>query len=88
MQNDFTDPAGRSATAQTPSSSPAFGSSPGMRTSVSDLEAKVSEDISTAKEAIKEGADTAVEKAKDVISERTSFAARQVRGVATALEKA
>ncbi|MBX5042619.1 nutrient deprivation-induced protein [Rhizobium lentis] len=88
MQNDFTDPAGRSATAQTPSSSPAFGSSQGSRTSISDLEAKVSEDVSAVKETIKEGADTAVEKAKQVISERTSFAARQVGGVATALEKA
>ncbi|MDO3434595.1 nutrient deprivation-induced protein [Rhizobium sp. CBN3] len=88
MQNDFTDPAGRSASAQTSSSSPAFTSSPGTRTSISDLEAKVSEDVSAAKEAIKEGADTAVEKAKEVISERTSFAARQLGGVATALEKA
>ncbi|MCV9943913.1 MULTISPECIES: nutrient deprivation-induced protein [Rhizobium] len=88
MQNDFTDPAGRSASAQTPSSSPASGSSPGTHTSISDLEAKVSADVSAAKETIRDGADTAVEKAKEVISERTSFAARQVGGVAMALEKA
>ncbi|XKM42997.1 nutrient deprivation-induced protein (plasmid) [Rhizobium ruizarguesonis] len=88
MQNDFTDQVGRDASAQTPSSSPGSGSSPGTRTSISDLEAKVSADVSAAKETIREGADTAVEKAKEVISERTNFAARQVGGVATALEKA
>lgn len=83
MQNDFIDPAGRSASAQTPSSSPGSGFSPGT----SDLEAKVSEDVSAARETIREGADTAVEKAKEVMSERTNFAARQVGGVAMALEK-
>ncbi|EJC64646.1 hypothetical protein Rleg5DRAFT_1397 [Rhizobium leguminosarum bv. viciae WSM1455] len=88
MQNDFADQVGRDAATQMSSASPGSGSSPGTRTSISDLEAKVSEDVSAAKDAIRDGADTAVEKAKEAISQRTSFAARQVGGVALALEKA
>ncbi|MBY5461695.1 nutrient deprivation-induced protein [Rhizobium leguminosarum] len=88
MQNDFTDQVGRDASKQTSSSSPGSLSSPRTRTSFADLEAKVSEDVSAARETIKDGADTAVEKAREVISQRTSFAARQFGGVAMALEKA
>lgn len=43
--------------------------------------------MTAAKDTIKEGADTAVEKVKEVVSDQANFAARQVGGVATALEK-
>jgi hypothetical protein len=51
------------------------------------LKEKLAEDVIAAKDTIKEGADTAVGKVKEVVSEQTNFAARQVGGVATALEK-
>ncbi|MBB4228943.1 hypothetical protein [Rhizobium mongolense] len=52
-----------------------------------DLKDKVAEDLSAARDTIKEGADAAVVKVKDSISEQTNFAARHVGGIASALEK-
>lgn len=55
--------------------------------SFTDLKDKVAHDISAATDTIKTGADSAVEKVRDVVSEQATFAARQVGGVATALQK-
>jgi ElaB/YqjD/DUF883 family membrane-anchored ribosome-binding protein len=52
-----------------------------------DLKDKVAEDLSAARETIKEGAEAAVVTVKDTVSEQTNFAARQVGGIATALQK-
>ncbi|WP_425504980.1 nutrient deprivation-induced protein [Rhizobium hidalgonense] len=48
---------------------------------------KLADDMAAAKNTIKEGADTTLEKVNEVVSEQANFAARQVGGVATALEK-
>nr|WP_246799923.1 nutrient deprivation-induced protein [Rhizobium indicum] len=63
------------------------GSSAQASGSLAGLKEKLADDVIAAKDTIKEGADTAVEKVKEVVSEQTNFAARQVGGVATALEK-
>jgi len=52
-----------------------------------DLKGKVADDVDAARNAIKDGADTAAEKVKEAISEQKDFAAHQVGGIATALEK-
>ncbi|WP_246704565.1 nutrient deprivation-induced protein [Rhizobium sp. P32RR-XVIII] len=54
---------------------------------LSDLKDKIAEDLSGARDTIKEGAEAAVVKAKEAVSEQTNFAARQVGGIATALQK-
>jgi ElaB/YqjD/DUF883 family membrane-anchored ribosome-binding protein len=55
--------------------------------SVQDLKAKVGADISAATEAIRDGASSAMEKVQDTVVERSNFAARQVGGIASALQK-
>ncbi|KQS95778.1 MULTISPECIES: hypothetical protein [unclassified Rhizobium] len=87
MPNEFDDPASGSRAA--PTTSPFYDAtpSPDAPASFADLKDKVSEDISSAKDTIKTGADSAVAKVKDVVSEQATFAARQVGGVATALQK-
>jgi ElaB/YqjD/DUF883 family membrane-anchored ribosome-binding protein len=88
MQNDFVDPSAGSnlgpsvSTAQTASSSGSEGG-----TSFSDLKEKVTDDISTASAAIKAGADKASEKVITAVSDQTTFVAKQVGGVASALQK-
>lgn len=70
--------------------SPADASStslPEDHASFADLKRKVSEDISSASDAIKAGAETATTKVKAVVSEQATFAAKQVEGLATALQK-
>jgi len=52
-----------------------------------DLKDKVVEDFNVARETIKEDTEAAVVKVKEVVSEQTNFAARQVGGIATALQK-
>lgn len=56
-------------------------------TSLAGLKEKLADDVTAATDTIKEGADTAVEKVKEMVSDQANFAARQVGGVATALEK-
>jgi hypothetical protein len=88
MPNEFTEIEGAAAPSSQPSpSSEKLISSQGRSASFADLTDKVAEDVSAAKDTIRQGADTAVEKVKEAVSEHTSFGARQVGGVATALEK-
>ncbi|WP_428413477.1 nutrient deprivation-induced protein [Pararhizobium sp.] len=88
MPNEFDDPAMGSDVVPTtsPSSQPEIPASESPA-SFADLKEKVSEDMSAAKDTIKTGADSAVEKMKGVVSEQATYAARQVGGVATALQK-
>ena len=88
MPDEFNDPTDRSrpSSQRGPLSDlPTFVAEP--QPSFADLKGKVSEDILAAKDTIKTGADSAVEKVKDVVSEQATFAARQVGGVANALQK-
>ncbi len=52
-----------------------------------DLKDKISDDVAAAKDAVKEGADTAMQKVQETVAEQTGFAARQVGGIATVLQK-
>ncbi|RYG96632.1 MAG: nutrient deprivation-induced protein, partial [Alphaproteobacteria bacterium] len=52
-----------------------------------DLKAKVGDDFTSARDAVKEGGEAAVEKVKDAVTDQKTFAAHQVGGIATALEK-
>ncbi|CDM61123.1 MULTISPECIES: hypothetical protein [Rhizobium] len=54
---------------------------------VGDLKEQIVDDLSAARDTLKEDATTAVDRVKDAVSKETSFAARQVGGIATALEK-
>jgi hypothetical protein len=54
---------------------------------VSDLKSKVSDDLGTAKQAVKDGAQSAMDKVGETVSEQKHFAAHQVGGIATALQK-
>ncbi|MFS2175331.1 nutrient deprivation-induced protein [Rhizobium pisi] len=88
MSNEFTEMDGRPR----PSSETSLQSgdaqpSPQPPASLAGLKEKLADDVIAAKDTIKEGADTAVERVKEVVSEQTTFAARQVGGIATALEK-
>ncbi|WP_246091563.1 nutrient deprivation-induced protein [Aliirhizobium smilacinae] len=88
MTNEF----GRTASGTPPSfglqpTSPASQSSGTSSTQFEDLKAKVGEDVTSARDAVKEGGEAAVEKVKDVVTDQKTFAAHQVGGIATALEK-
>lgn len=72
---------------QTSTPSPRAPAPPQAEPSLADLKSKLADDVTAARDTIKEGADTAVEKVNEAISEQTYFAARQVGGIATALEK-
>lgn len=88
MQNEFLDPPAGSNPGSSVSTVPTTSSSGSEdRASFSDLKEKVTEDISTASAAIKAGAESASERVKDAVSDRATFAARQVGGVAAALQK-
>lgn len=52
-----------------------------------DLQSKISDDVAAAKATVRAGADTAMQKVQDTVSEQTGFAARQASGIATALQK-
>lgn len=52
-----------------------------------DLKDKVSDDLSSAVDAVKDSADIARHKVEDALSEQTTFAAKQVAGIASALQK-
>ncbi|MBB3543907.1 hypothetical protein FHT97_004668 [Rhizobium sp. BK399] len=52
-----------------------------------DLKEKVADDLSSVQDSLKAGADTAVEKARDAAASQKNFLARQVGGIATALQK-
>ena len=72
-----------------------FGTSPtsgaddrsSPRAQVNDLKDSVTDDLKRAREALSDGRDTVTEKLNDTISEQASFVARQVGGIASALEK-
>jgi hypothetical protein len=55
--------------------------------SFSELKDKVQDDLSTATDAVKETANTALDKVTETVAEQTTFAAHQVGGIATALQK-
>lgn len=52
-----------------------------------DLKDQVSDDISSAVDAVKDGTEIARHKVEETLSEQTTFAAKQVAGIATALQK-
>ena len=52
-----------------------------------DLKRSLSEDVSSARDAVVEGKEQATEKLKDAVSDQAHFAAHQVAGVARALQK-
>jgi ElaB/YqjD/DUF883 family membrane-anchored ribosome-binding protein len=54
---------------------------------VSELKSKVRDDLGTAKQAVKDGAQSAMDKVEETVSEQKHFAAHQVGGIATALQK-
>ncbi|MDR9777323.1 nutrient deprivation-induced protein [Rhizobium hidalgonense] len=85
MSNEFRESAG--GLSVTPHALPTSSSTTYSSASFADLKDKVSEDISAASETIRSGADSAIDKVKEVATEQTSFAARRVGGVAKALEK-
>ncbi len=88
MSNEFTEIDGRPRPSSTTSlQSEDATSSTQPSTSLAGLKEKLADDVTAATDTIKEGADTAVEKVKEVVSDQANFAARQVGGVATALEK-
>lgn len=53
----------------------------------SDLKEKVQEDLSAATDAVKDTADTALDKVNETVEEQTNFMAHQVGGIATAFQK-
>jgi len=61
---------------------------PADASSATDLRNKITDDIRATKGIAKEASTAALETAGDVVIERTHFAARQVNGIAAALEKA
>ncbi|EJB06116.1 hypothetical protein Rleg9DRAFT_5037 [Rhizobium leguminosarum bv. trifolii WSM597] len=74
MTNDFSAPAGeRSPSANVPP--------------ITDLKNKLSEDVDSTREMIKESSGAVIKKVDEVVSDQTHYAAYQVRGVAKALEK-
>jgi hypothetical protein len=52
-----------------------------------DLQTKISDDVAAATDAVKESADTAMQKVQETVAEQAGFAARQAGGIATALQK-
>jgi hypothetical protein len=77
--------------ASTPLMSPTPNTDQGQpnnpKASLSDLKDKVQEDLSAATDAVKDTANTALDKVSETVAEQTNFAARQVGGIATALQK-
>ncbi|KPH05917.1 nutrient deprivation-induced protein (plasmid) [Rhizobium acidisoli] len=74
MTDDFSVPAG--------DRSPSANASP-----VTDLKNKLNEDVNSTTDMIKEGSGAVIEKVDEVVSEQTHYAAHQVSGIATALER-
>jgi hypothetical protein len=54
---------------------------------LSDLKDKVEEDVSAATDAVKDTANTALDKVSETVVEQTNFMAHQVGGIATAFQK-
>lgn len=52
-----------------------------------DLKGRVQDDLGAVTDAVKSGASSAVDKVSETVTEQTNFAARQVGGVATVLQK-
>ncbi|MGA1835162.1 nutrient deprivation-induced protein [Rhizobium wenxiniae] len=67
--------------------SPASQSSATSSTQFEDLKNKVEDDVASVRDAVKEGGESAAEKVKDVVTDQKTFAAHQLGGLATALEK-
>ncbi len=72
-------PENRNSTSNDPSAATAMG--------FSELKDKVADDLDAARDMIKDGTEAAVAKVKESVSTQTNFAARQARGIASALEK-
>jgi hypothetical protein len=67
---------------------PSAERSPSANTSpVTDFKNKLSEDISSTREIIKDGSGAVIQQVDQVVSEQTHFVGHQVSGVAAALEK-
>lgn len=52
-----------------------------------ELKDKVRDDVTVVTDAVKQGADNAMQKVEDTVAEQTTFVARHVGGIATALQK-
>ncbi|MBB5537720.1 hypothetical protein [Rhizobium giardinii] len=72
-------PENRNSTSDDPSAATTMG--------FSELKDKVADDLDAARGMIKDGTEAAVAKVKGSVSTQTNFAARQARGIASALEK-
>lgn len=86
MPEDFL-PAG--GTAPSPENRNSTSDDPSAATTMgfSELKDKVADDLDAARGMIKDGTEAAVAKVKESVSTQTNFAARQARGIASALEK-
>ena len=80
-------PAGKAPSSLEPTNNVNSSVSKSPPASVQDLKAKVGDDISAATGAVKDGASSALEKVEDTVVEQTNFAAHQVGGIASALQK-
>jgi len=70
-----------------PNENGASSAAAGHTATFEDLQAKIADDVTATKEAVKHGSDTAMQKVQETVAEQTGFAARQVTGIATALQK-
>jgi hypothetical protein len=86
MPQDFS-PAGGMAPTPENSNSTSGDHSAATTMGFSELKDKVVDDLDAARGMIKDGTEAAVAKVKESVSTQTSFAARQARGIASALEK-
>jgi len=87
MSNDFGRTGGGTPSLGLQPTTPASQSSVTSSTQFEDLKAKVGEDVTSVRDAVKEGGEAAAEKVKDVVTDQKTFAAHQLGGLATALEK-
>ncbi len=87
MTDDFGRTGGGTPSLGLQPTSPGSQSSATSSKEFEDLKAKVGEDVTSVRDAVKEGGEAAAEKVKDVVTDQKTFAAHQVGGLATALEK-
>lgn len=88
MPDEFTQaPSASAPQGNTISNNSDIGATTGASANLDDLKKKIGDDLDGATEAVKEGANTAMQKVQDTVSEQTDFAARQVGGIAIALQK-
>jgi len=87
MSSDFSDFGSGPTSPQTASPGEVPATKPSASSQAHDLKKKMTEELGAVQESLKDGASSAVDKAKEAVSSKTTFAARQVGEIATALEK-